>query len=361
MLGFSALGELALGQLDRRQPNAVFSLAAGELGFIYDKLLVSGGIYLDGTQLTTSQVNFSIAELDRAPYVINVPEIGTVSVDATTMEASDFIFDLSLHSYFSQIGFPASNFSWNGAEVEEQIQGNLTIDPGVYFYTPEAFDADAQRDVQLSAGEYQLTYPENYLLLTRLFNSGNYDFSVVDLGTISVASKSLLSANFHYTDGVFDASNSVLLDMAGYVYSAANAQFRKGPAQTAPVRGLHVRTLNALSGARMPPRLYVGQTLRLAVRFKTETGVDTDPIVVKLETRSPTGLTRVYTYRIDTNMDQLNIGDYRASFIVDEPGQWFYRWEGVDGVGDIAIVEDVANVMYSEFRLPRYEFRDYWR
>lgn len=52
----------------------------------------------------------------------------------------------------------------------------------------------------------------------------------------------------------------------------------------------------------------------------------TDPAVVKLSIRDPSGTVATYTYDVGADIVRDDEGEYHANIDADEPGQWFYRW-----------------------------------
>lgn len=75
----------------------------------------------------------------------------------------------------------------------------------------------------------------------------------------------------------------------------------------------------------------IGDTVRLKVDFTVideETGqkVLTDPTTVVCKVYSPTGVTTTPSYV------RLSQGKFKVEFIVNQPGTWYFRWEGTGAV-----------------------------
>jgi hypothetical protein len=59
------------------------------------------------------------------------------------------------------------------------------------------------------------------------------------------------------------------------------------------------------------------------------TSVPTDPTAVTFEILSPVTATKTtYVYLTDVELVRVTTGVYTVDIVVDEPGRWWYRWEG---------------------------------
>lgn len=97
-----------------------------------------------------------------------------------------------------------------------------------------------------------------------------------------------------------------------------------------------------------PGRRYVGDTIRLAVNWQTEDGVDIDPSEdVTLSVRSPSGVTTSYTYA-SSAVTRESSGDYFMEISPNESGRWFWRWVAT-GTGTNRALEGSFIVQTSMF------------
>lgn len=80
--------------------------------------------------------------------------------------------------------------------------------------------------------------------------------------------------------------------------------------------------------------VYVGQRMRYDSEFRTLSGVATDPALVRLLARRPSGGTEIYNFPGDV-VTKTEPGFYRAEFVVDEAGTWHFRWEAAGNVDAI--------------------------
>lgn len=88
---------------------------------------------------------------------------------------------------------------------------------------------------------------------------------------------------------------------------------------------------------------YIGQRALIEAEFRL-LGIPTDPTIIQVQSKSPTGVSNVYTYPA-VQLTRRDVGLYETSIIVDEPGQWHFRIEGA-GVVD-AVTEVHLNVLDS--------------
>lgn len=81
--------------------------------------------------------------------------------------------------------------------------------------------------------------------------------------------------------------------------------------------------------------LFVGQRALIEIIFRLN-GVPTDPTVVTCTSRSPSGVQSTITYPVSTFIRRSE-GQFEASILVDEPGDWTIRAEAagiVDAVNE---------------------------
>jgi hypothetical protein len=78
----------------------------------------------------------------------------------------------------------------------------------------------------------------------------------------------------------------------------------------------------------MPYNIYdLGDLVKVSATFKDAgTGAAIDPDVINVSIRTPTGVVTSYTYSVDANLIQENVGEYYAMVNANESGFWFYRW-----------------------------------
>lgn len=73
--------------------------------------------------------------------------------------------------------------------------------------------------------------------------------------------------------------------------------------------------------------VYVGQRVRVECQFRLR-GVPTNPTIVQAFIRTPSGSISSLTYP-DPNFVNIDIGKYEIYQVVDEPGTWYFRAEGL--------------------------------
>lgn len=84
--------------------------------------------------------------------------------------------------------------------------------------------------------------------------------------------------------------------------------------------------------------VFVGQRVLIEVEFRLK-GVPTDPTLIVLTYRSPTGMSSSLTYP-HVNFTRRSAGLFEASVLVDEPNTWVFRAEGagvVDAVNEYTL------------------------
>lgn len=83
---------------------------------------------------------------------------------------------------------------------------------------------------------------------------------------------------------------------------------------------------------------YIGQRALIEAEFRL-LGIPTDPTIVQVHSKSPTGVSTVFTYPA-VQLTRRDVGLFETSIIVDEPGQWHFRVEGagvVDAVTEVSL------------------------
>lgn len=96
----------------------------------------------------------------------------------------------------------------------------------------------------------------------------------------------------------------------------------------------------------MGQRVYVGQRVQIECEFRLF-GVPTDPTIIQITARSPSGSNSILTYP-DEDFTRRDVGLYDAAFVVDVPGTWFFRPEGagvIDAVDEIPLEVLASNVI----------------
>jgi hypothetical protein len=88
---------------------------------------------------------------------------------------------------------------------------------------------------------------------------------------------------------------------------------------------------------------FVGQRVLIETIFRLN-GVPQDPNIVTLTASSPSGVVSTITYPAAT-YTRRSTGAYEGSVLVNEPGQWAFRAEGV-GIVD-AVNEYIVDVQPS--------------
>ena len=89
-----------------------------------------------------------------------------------------------------------------------------------------------------------------------------------------------------------------------------------------------------------------GNEAKVSVSFVDASGNATDPTVVELKVKKPSGLIIIYVYSLD-EVTKSTTGSYYKDLLLDESGVWFYRWEGIGAVN--AAGESKFEVAPSEF------------
>jgi hypothetical protein len=90
---------------------------------------------------------------------------------------------------------------------------------------------------------------------------------------------------------------------------------------------------------------YVGQRVLIENIFRLN-GVPTDPTIVTFTSESPGGVQSTLTYPAAT-LVRRSVGDFEASVLVNEAGQWAFRCEGagvVDAVGEYLLNVQASNL-----------------
>jgi hypothetical protein len=96
----------------------------------------------------------------------------------------------------------------------------------------------------------------------------------------------------------------------------------------------------------MGQRVFVGQRVQIECEFRLF-GVPTDPTIVYVTARSPSGSNVTLTYP-DENFVRRDTGLYDASFLVDQDGTWYFRPEGagvIDAVDELPLEVLASNVI----------------
>ena len=91
----------------------------------------------------------------------------------------------------------------------------------------------------------------------------------------------------------------------------------------------------------------VGDLVRCDGVFTDADGGALDPDTVTFYVRTPGAITTSYQYSVDAEVVREEAGTYYVHVDVDEPGRWYYRFEG-DGDGQAA-GETYFNVATSKF------------
>ncbi len=96
---------------------------------------------------------------------------------------------------------------------------------------------------------------------------------------------------------------------------------------------------------------YVGTTVRIVNAF-SDSGVPTDPTVIVMTLKLPSGTTTTYTYGVSPELTRLGTGEYRFEFVPSLAGQYLYVWIGTGAV--IAQEPGVFEVLATAIRTPAY-------
>lgn len=97
-----------------------------------------------------------------------------------------------------------------------------------------------------------------------------------------------------------------------------------------------------------PGRRFIGDTVRLAVNWQNEDGIDLDPSTnVQAKTRAPDGTTVTYSY-VSSEIVKEETGDYYVEITPDQSGRWFFRWIAT-GVGTNKVIEGSFVIQASMF------------
>lgn len=96
----------------------------------------------------------------------------------------------------------------------------------------------------------------------------------------------------------------------------------------------------------MGRKVYQGQRIYIEAEFRL-LGVPTDPTVVQVTARSPSGSNVTLTYPSE-DLTRRDTGLFDAAFLVDVPGIWYFRPEGageVDAVDELSLEVFQSNVI----------------
>lgn len=96
----------------------------------------------------------------------------------------------------------------------------------------------------------------------------------------------------------------------------------------------------------MGQRVYEGQRVQITMEIRL-LGVPTDPTIVQVTARSPSGSNVILTYP-NEDFVRRDTGLFDAAFVVDVAGIWFFRPECagiVDAVDEIALEVLASNVI----------------
>jgi len=79
----------------------------------------------------------------------------------------------------------------------------------------------------------------------------------------------------------------------------------------------------------------LNDTVGASVTFAVD-AVNTDPAMVTFNFIAPeSGTETVYTFGTDAEVVQDSTGQYHVDFVVNEPGRWWYRWEGTGAAAGV--------------------------
>jgi hypothetical protein len=90
----------------------------------------------------------------------------------------------------------------------------------------------------------------------------------------------------------------------------------------------------------------VGQRVVLECEFRLK-GVRTDPSIVTLTARSPSGVVTSENYPTNEIVKR-GVGQYDGIMVLDEPGYWQFRMEGagvVDAVQELTVFVQPSRVL----------------
>lgn len=78
----------------------------------------------------------------------------------------------------------------------------------------------------------------------------------------------------------------------------------------------------------------LGETTRIHCSAADAAGVATDPPVLRLRVKSPSGSVTDYTHGADPEIVRAGVGLFHADIALDAVGYWSWRWEtGLPHVG----------------------------
>ncbi len=82
------------------------------------------------------------------------------------------------------------------------------------------------------------------------------------------------------------------------------------------------------SASSNPNSYIIGAVPKLAVIFRSESGLAVEPTTVKFKYKTPSGVITTLTYGVDTEIEKNpTTKEYSIELPADEAGSWIYRWE----------------------------------
>lgn len=73
-------------------------------------------------------------------------------------------------------------------------------------------------------------------------------------------------------------------------------------------------------------RYHLGDLVRVTAAFTNTAGTATDPDVVKLTYRDPSGTETTLLYGTDAALVKDSTGNYHVDIDANDDGVWYYRW-----------------------------------
>jgi hypothetical protein len=95
--------------------------------------------------------------------------------------------------------------------------------------------------------------------------------------------------------------------------------------------------------------LVQGQVVRVTGTFRTAAGVLTNPTTVTCRALSPEGTETAYVYGTDSELTRSSTGVYSLLLQLNDPGEWWFRYEGTGAVAAVAESPRAVGVDASHF------------
>lgn len=71
----------------------------------------------------------------------------------------------------------------------------------------------------------------------------------------------------------------------------------------------------------------IGGAVKISLAVLNDSGLPADPPTLRLRVKAPDGQVSVYVFGVGAVISKASVGNYAASIIMTQSGNWAYRWE----------------------------------